>query len=46
MAFISMITSITTVIISALKMILFGANEVITAKTNPIISSSKFELAL
>jgi hypothetical protein len=41
-----MITSITAVIISALKMILFGAIEVISAKTNPVISSGKFELAL
>ena len=46
MALINMITSTTAVIISDLKMILFGAIEVISAKTNPMIRSSKFELAL
>jgi hypothetical protein len=42
----NMITSTTAVIISDLKMILSGAIEVISAKTNPVINSGIFELAL
>jgi hypothetical protein len=45
-ALINIITSTTAVIISDLKMILLGANEVMIAKTSPTISSGKFELAL
>jgi hypothetical protein len=41
-----MITSTTAVIISDLKMILSGAIEVIRAKTNPVINSGIFDLAL
>jgi len=41
-----MITSTIAVIISDLKMILLGANDVMIAKTNPTISSGISELAL